>query len=134
MTKPTRGPDQRVRIHRAEEKDIAKAATRVGVGEAITEGIPRRPLVADSGPLRVQGWWENELVFIQPLTIKDGRVEDLNYTPTEAIRIDRLVFIYGGRGYLHRLGLVQVAAHQPLHLALNHLALTDKFGANVLGH
>ena len=122
MALPQRGPDQIVKIVRAEEKDIAKAATR----------IAPRPLVADTGPLRVQAWWKNELVFIKPLTIKDGVVEDLMFTPKEAIRFDRLVFMYGGRGFKYSPGQTVVEANQPLHLALNHLKLNDRFGNNIL--
>jgi hypothetical protein len=85
----------------------------------------------------VQGWYGGQLVFIRPLQIRDGIVEDLHHRPAERIRLDRLVFLHGGRLFVYPLTVqgrpVEVAAGQDLHLALGHLRLTDRFGHNVLG-
>lgn len=122
-----RGPDQTIKIIGVVEGERARK-------EPPPRRTTLRPLNSnEKSPVRCQGWWQNALQFIAPIRIIDGRPDDLRWTAKELTRIDRLVFIYGGRGYEYPVGLIEVKAGQQLHLALHHLKLTDRFGHNVLG-
>ncbi len=71
---------------------------------------------------------------VRPVTFDDqGHPNDVYFDPSQTVRVTRVCFIYGGRTYAHPLPEpVIVRPGNPLHLALRHLKLLDKFGNAVL--
>ncbi len=91
------------------------------------------PTKQDSAPIRCQLWDGDRLIGVVPVTLDDqGHASDVVYTPGELERIDRLAFVYGGRVFVYPTGAIWFSPAEPLHLALAHLKLIDKFGLNAL--
>lgn len=110
---------------------------RVGVQPA-SESVrvpKKRAAKKDSGPVRCQLWDHRRLVKVLPITFDDqGHPSDLHFRPTSVEKVTRLAFVWGGRVFVYPLAEpVIVKPENPLHLALGHLKLLDRFGNTVLG-
>ncbi len=120
-----RGPDQFVKVHRVIESE------RIN-GMAQHRVQPQAVRVEDA-PVRCQLWDDRRLIATVPVTFDDmGHPSDIVFQPGEAERITRLAFIWSGRVFAYPLGEVFISPSEPLHLALGHLKLRDKFGNLVL--
>lgn len=69
-----------------------------------------------------------------PITFKDGHPSDVVWSPSEAVFVTRLDFVFRGKVYSYPLlgNSSVIKKGQTLHLALGHLKLVDKFGTEVL--
>lgn len=114
--------EQIVPVHPAIEKP------QVGVRKKAAKYEP------SGTPMRCQFWNHRELMGVEPVTFDDmGNPTDVYFNPKLVARVTRIAFVYGGRVYAHPLPEpVIVQPGNPLHLALGHLKLLDKFGNAVL--
>lgn len=104
--------------------------------ESIKVGPRRQSAIRpDSAPVRCQIWDHRRLVKVLPVTFDDqGHPSDLHFRPTSVEKVTRLAFVWGGRVFAYPLPQpVIVKPENPLHLALGHLKLLDRFGNTVLG-
>lgn len=98
-------------------------------------------------PVRCQIWDHRRLVGTVPITFDDmGHPTDVTFTPTSVEKVTRLAFVYGGNVFAYPISCrkshhpdgepcgeeVIISPGNPLHLALGHLKLRDKFGNVVL--
>lgn len=115
-------PPQKARIAPATEADRAGPRSQPQV----------RP---DSAPVRCQIWDQRRLVGTLPVTFDDmGHPSDVVFKPTSVERVTRLAFVWGGRVFAYPLPQPTIISPgNPLHLALGHLRLLDRFGNTVLG-
>lgn len=126
---------QRVPILPAVESDKASRKTKKAKYEP------------SGAPMRCQIWDHRRLVATVPVTFDEmGHPSDVVYTPGETEKFTRLAFIYGGSTYgypvscgkaFHPPGEVcgkemVISPSKPLHLALGHLQLLNKFGQAAL--
>jgi hypothetical protein len=62
-----------------------------------------------------------------------GHPSDVVFNPTSVEKVTRISFVWGGRVFAYPLPeAVVISPGNPLHLALGHLKLMDKFGNTVL--
>ena len=89
----------------------------------------------DKAPMRCQLWDHRRLVGVVPVTFDEfGHPTDVTFNPTHVEKVTRIAFIFGTKVYAHPLPEpVIIRPGNPLHLALAHLNLRDKFGKLVLG-
>ena len=93
----------------------------------------RQRVVPSTAPIRCQLWDGKRFVTSIPVTLDDmGRPSDVVYNPTEVQRVTKLVFLYEAKTFVYPIDPVIVKPGNPLHLALGHMKLLEKFGTNAL--
>lgn len=111
---------------------IAKVNPAIESDRANQRRQPR--LRRDAAPIRCQLWDHRRLVGAIPVTLNDmGHPTDVRFTPTSVERVTRISFVWGGRVFALPLPeTVIISPGKPLHLALGHLRLLDRFGKDAL--
>lgn len=126
------GPDQVVKVNTVTERDRARSTT--GTPRHKTHKVHTQADRVDSAPVRCQIWDRNRMVGVVPVTFDDmGHPSDVVFQPSETEKATRLAFLWSGRVFGFHFGeTIHFSPSKPLHLALAHLSLRDKFGTLVL--